>query len=63
MTGVFGGQLGGIRLKFNRLDHDRQMQRERFEKLVELEKKSLRKKSSEKLSDDKGGDDYNDKKG
>lgn len=39
------------------------MRREKFEKLVELEKRNIRKKRGEKLSDDEGDDDYNDKKG
>ena len=59
MVDVFGGSNS----KFNRFDQERQTQRGRFEKLVELEKGNLRRKWGETLSDDEGGDDYNHKKG
>ena len=59
MVNVLDARLGGSSSKFNRLNQDRQTQRGRFEKLVELEKRNLRRKWGEKLSDDEDDDDYN----
>lgn len=49
MADVFDAWLGGNRSKFDRLDYERQMQKERFRKLVELEKRNLRRNRGEKV--------------
>ena len=59
MSDVFNARLGGINSRLLKIEQERRLRRENFEKLVSIEKEKLRKKKgiSEELSDDDDDDD------
>ena len=54
MSDVFDARLGGINYNLDKIEQEKRLQRENFEKLVSIEKEKLRKKKGifEELSDD-----------